>query len=156
MQRETFEIQRQQVELMKRMSLPTPKPPVFSGNILAYPKWMLAFDALIDGEAVNPAHKLYYLGEYTIGQAQKIIDGLLGLQSDDSYKRAEQTFQERYGDSYNIYQAYNEMLMSWPVCSKASELHEFSDFLVTVQETMKTVKHLKDFDTFSAIQDLVV
>ena len=87
MQRDTFEIQRQQVELMKRMSLPTPKPPVFSGNIFAYPKWMLAFDALIDGEAVNPAHKLYYLGEYTSGQAQKMIDGLLGLQSDDAYKR---------------------------------------------------------------------
>ena len=77
MQRETFEIQRQQVELMKKMCLPTPKPPVFSGNILAYPKWMLAFDALIDDEAVNPAHKLYYLGEYTSGQAQKMIDGLL-------------------------------------------------------------------------------
>jgi hypothetical protein len=77
MQRETFEIQRQQVELMKKMCLPTSKPPVFSGNILAYPKWMLAFDALIDDEAVNPAHKLYYLGEYTSGQAQKMIDGLL-------------------------------------------------------------------------------
>ncbi|CAB3990870.1 Hypothetical predicted protein [Paramuricea clavata] len=149
-QRETFEIQRQQVELMKMMSLPTPKPPVFSGNILAYPKWTLAFDALIDGEAVNPAHKLYYLGEYTSGQAQKMIDGLLGLQSDDAYKRARQILQERFGDPYKIYQAYNERLKSWPVCSKASELQEFSDFLVTVQETMKTVKHLKDFDTFSA------
>jgi hypothetical protein len=156
MQRETFEIQRQQVELMKKMCLPTPKSPVFSGNILAYPKWMLAFDALIDGEAVNPAHKLYYLGEYTSGQAQKMIDGLLGLQSDDAYKRARQILQERFGDPYKIYQAYNERLKSWPVCSKASELQEFSDFLVTVQETMKTVKHLKDFDTFSAIQDLVV
>ena len=154
MQRETFEIQRQQVELMKKMCLPT--PPVFSGNILAYPKWMLAFDALIDDEAVNPAHKLYYLGEYTSGQAQKMIDGLLGLQSDDAYKRARQILQERFGDPYKIYQAYNERLKSWPVCSKASELQEFSDFLVTVQETMKTVKHLKDFDTFSAIQDLVV
>jgi hypothetical protein len=38
---------------------------------------MLAFGGLIDDEAVNPAHKLYYLGEYTSGQAQKIIDGLL-------------------------------------------------------------------------------
>ncbi|CAB4024591.1 Hypothetical predicted protein [Paramuricea clavata] len=115
---------------MKMMSLPTPKPPVFSGNILAYPKWTLAFDALIDGEAVNPAHKLYYLGEYTSGQAQKMIDGLLGLQSDDAYKRARQILQERFGDPYKIYQAYNERLKSWPVCSKASELQEFSDFLL--------------------------
>ncbi|CAB4036417.1 Hypothetical predicted protein, partial [Paramuricea clavata] len=85
-----------------------------------------------------------------------MIDGLLGLQSDDAHKRARQILQERFGDPYKINQAYNERLKSWPVCSKASELQEFNDFLATVKETMKTVKHLKDFDTFSAIQDLVV
>ncbi|CAB3993169.1 Hypothetical predicted protein [Paramuricea clavata] len=114
---------------MKRMFLPTPEPPVFSGNILTYPKWMLGFDALIDGEAVNPSHKLYYLGEYTSEQTQERIYGLLGLQTDDEYKRL-----GRY--SKNVL--------------------EFSYFLVKGQETKKTVKHLKDFDTFSAIQDLVV
>jgi hypothetical protein len=68
------DIQRQQIELMKRMSLPAPKPPVFSGNILEFPKWVSAFDALIEEEAVKPGHKLYYLGEYTSGSAQKMIN----------------------------------------------------------------------------------
>ena len=35
-QEDRTEIQRQQVELMKKMPLPIPKPPVFSGNILPY------------------------------------------------------------------------------------------------------------------------
>ena len=78
-QRDGVEIQRQQIELMKRMSLPTPKPPVVSGNILEFPKWVSAFDALIEEEAAKPGHKLYYLGEYTSGMAQKMINGLLGL-----------------------------------------------------------------------------
>ena len=154
-QRDTIEIQRQQVELMKRMTLPMPKPPVFNGDILAYPKWVLAFDALIDSEAVNPAHKLYYLGQYTGGKAQKMINGLLGLQSEDAYNRARTVLQERFGDPFKIYEAYNEKLKVWPVCSKGHELQEFSDFLVTVQETMKTVKYLEDFNTFAAIQELV-
>ncbi len=117
-QKDTIEIQRQQVELMRKMSLPTPKPPIFSGNILAYPKWASAFDSLIDNEAVNPGHKLYYLGEYTSGQAQKMINGLLGLQTEGAYKRARLILQERFGDPFKIYEAYSEKLKSWPVCNK--------------------------------------
>ena len=37
-QQENTEIQRQQLQLLKKMTLPIPKPPVFSGNILEYPK----------------------------------------------------------------------------------------------------------------------
>ncbi|CAB3983333.1 RNA-directed DNA polymerase from transposon X-element, partial [Paramuricea clavata] len=154
-QRDGVEIQRQQIELMKRMSLPAPKPPVFSGNIIEFPKWVSAFDALIEEEAVKPGHKLYYLGEYTSGSAQKMINGLLGLQTEDAYKRARKILQDRFGDPYKIYEAYHERLKSWPICSKGAELQELSDFLVSTQETMKTVKYLREFDTFSAIQELV-
>ncbi len=154
-QRDGVEIQRQQIELMKRMSLPTPKPPVFSGNILEFPKWVSAFDALIEEEAAKPGHKLYYLGEYTSGTAQKMINGLLGLQTEDAYKRARRILQDRFGDPYKIYEAYHKRLKSWPICSKGAELQELSDFLVSTQETMKTVKYLREFDTFSAIQELV-
>jgi hypothetical protein len=145
---DTIEIQRQQVALMKKMSLPIPKPPVFSGNILSYPKWVAAFDALIDSEAVNPGHKLYYLGEYTSGQAQKMINGLLGLQTEDAYKRARQILKERFGDPFRIYEAYCERLKSWPACNKGSELQKFSDFVVSLHETMKTEKTLTPFLRF--------
>lgn len=37
--KDSIEIQRQQEELMKRMTSPTPKSPEFNGDILAYPKW---------------------------------------------------------------------------------------------------------------------
>ena len=121
-QRDGVEIQRQQIELMKRMSLPAPKPPVFSGNILEFPKWVSALDALIEEEAVKPGHKLYYLGEYTSGSAQKMINGLLGLQTEDAYMRARKILQDRFGDPYKIYEAYHERLKSWPICSKGAEL----------------------------------
>jgi hypothetical protein len=45
-QEENAEIQKTQVELLRRMTVPVPKPPVFEGNILEYPKWENAFDAL--------------------------------------------------------------------------------------------------------------
>lgn len=70
------------------MTVPVPKPPVFDGNILEYPKWENAFDALIEDQVVLPNYKLYYLGEYTSGAAQKTISGLLGLRTEDAYKTA--------------------------------------------------------------------
>ena len=68
-QEENAEIQKTQVELLRRMTVPVPKPPVFDGNILEYPKWENAFDALIEDQVVSPNYKLYYLGEYTRGAA---------------------------------------------------------------------------------------
>ena len=62
-QRENAEIQRQQVQLLKRLTLLVPKPPVFEGDILEYPKWKSVFDALIGEGTIEPSYKLYYLGE---------------------------------------------------------------------------------------------
>jgi hypothetical protein len=56
---------------------------------------------------------------------------LLGIQSEDAYKRARQILREHFGDPFKIDEAYNEKLKSWPVCSKGSELQESSDVLVT-------------------------
>lgn len=153
-QRENSEIQRQQLQLLKKMTLPIPKPPVFSGNILEYPKWSSAFDALIEENAVKPSHKLYYLGEYTAGKARTMISGLLGLQTEDAYRRAKKILKDRFGDPFKVYETYRQKLRAWPVCSTANELQEFSDFLVMTEETTKTVKYLKEFDNFSAIREL--
>lgn len=154
LQQENTEIQRQQLQLLKKMTLPIPKPPVFNGNILEYPKWSSAFDALIEEDAVKPSHKLYYLGEYTTGKAQAMINGLLGLQTEDAYSRARNILKDRFGDPFKVYEAYRQKLWAWPVCSTATQLQEFSDFLVMTEETMKTVKYLKEFDNFSAIRQL--
>ena len=153
-QRENTEIQKKQMELLQKMTLPVPKPPVFDGNTLDFPTWESAFDALIDEDGVNPRHQLYYLGEYTSGTAKAMISGLLGLRTKDAYKRARKILKERFGDPFRIYEAYREKLKNWPVCTTSSDLQNYSDFLVMTQETMKTVRYLKEFDSFSAIREL--
>ena len=87
-QEEDAKIQKTQVELLRRMTVPVPKPPVFDGNILEYPKWANAFDALIEDQVVLPNYKLYYVGEHSSGAAQKTISGLLGLRTEDAYKES--------------------------------------------------------------------
>ena len=146
--------QQMQVEILRRMALPIPKPPIFSSNILDYPKWEIAFDVLIDEEAVNLSHKLYYLGEYTSGPVAKMISGLLGLRTDDAYKRARKILKECYGEAFKIYEAYREKLLSWPVCHTKEELQEYVDFLVMTKETMRTFKYLNELDSFLAMREI--
>ena len=101
---------------------------------------------------MNPSHKLYYLGEYTT----KMISGLLGLRTDDAYKRARKILKERYGEAFKIYEAYREKLLSWPVCHTKEELQEYVHFLVMTKETMRTVKYLNELDSFSAMREIAV
>ena len=153
-QQENVEIQKKQVELLRKLTLPVHKPPIFEGDILDYPKWESAFNALIEEEAIKPSHKLYYLGEYTSGSAAKMISGLLGLRTEDAYRRARKVLKERFGEPFKIYEAYRERLKTWPICVTSTDLQEYSDFLVMTQETMKTVKYLNEFSTFSAVREL--
>lgn len=152
-QRESTEIQRQQVHLLKRLMLPAPKPPIFQGDILEYPKWESAFDALIEEDG-DPSRKLYYLGQYTGGVAQRTINGLLGLRTEDAYARARNMLKERYGNPYRIYEEYRKKLFNWPTCKTGMELQELSDFLVMTQETMKTVGYLKELNSLLFIRQL--
>ena len=153
-QEENAEIQKTQVELLRRMTVPVPKPPVFDGNILEYPKWENAFDALIEDQVVRPNYKLYYLGEYKCGAAQKTISGLLGWRTKDAYKRARKTLKERFGDPFRIYEAYRDKLRNWTPCVTSADLQEFSDFLIMTRETMKSVKYLKELKSYSTIREL--
>jgi len=116
------------------------KAPVFSGKIMENPKRSNAFDALIEEDAVKPSHKLYYLGEHTARRAQTMISGLLGLQTETAYHRARKILKERFGDPFKVYKVYRRKLKGWSVCSAATELQDFSNFLVMTEETMKTVK----------------
>lgn len=153
-QEENAKIQKTQVELLQRMTVHVPKPPVFDGNILEYPKRENAFDALIEDQVALPNYKLYYLGEYTSGAAQKTISGLLGLRTEDAYKRARKILKERFGDPSRIYEAYRDKLRNWPPCVTSAELQEFSDFLIMTQETMKSVKYLKELESYFTIREL--
>ena len=83
-----------------------------------------------------------------------MISGLLGLQGSDAYGRARKILDDRFGNSFKIYEAYKEKLKAWPICNTSSDLQEFSDFLVMTQETMKTVRYLREFDSFSTIREL--
>ena len=76
------------------------------------------------------------------------------MRTEDAYKRARKTLKERFGDPFRIYEAYRDKLRNWSPCVASAELQEFSDFLVMTQETMKSVKYLKELESYSTIREL--
>ena len=54
----------------QRMSLPPARqPPVFSGNHFDYVAFICAFESLIECRVIDPNQGLYYLSQFTSGDA---------------------------------------------------------------------------------------
>lgn len=153
-QEENADIQKLQVELLWRMTVSVPKPPVFNGNILEYLKWQNAFNTLIEDQVVSPNYKLYYLGEYTRNCA-KIYHWPTRAADRGCLQESEKTLKEHFRDPFRIYEAYRDRLRNWLPCASITELLEFSGFLVMMQETMKSVKYLKELKSYSTIREFV-
>lgn len=95
----------------QRMSLlPGQQPPVFSGNHFDYAAFTSAFESLIEFRVSDPKQRLYYLSQFTSGDAKESIQGLITLDSPDSYDEARKVLKERFGHPYRIAQAYKDKL----------------------------------------------
>ena len=85
--------------------LPVHRPPVFSGNYFDYAAFINAFESLIESRVTYPKQRLYYLNQYTAGDAKESIKGLITLDSTDSYEKARKVLKERFGHPYRVAQA---------------------------------------------------
>ena len=85
--------------------LPVQRPPVFSGNYFDYATFINAFESLIECRVTDPKQRLYYLNQYTAGDAKESIKGLITLDSTDSYEKARKVLKERCRHPYRVAQA---------------------------------------------------
>ena len=116
--KEFIKIQRQQTELTKMIaaqqlknSLPSHKPPIFSGDVMEYPALITAFDTLVESKVKDPTELLYYLEQYTTGKAKEVIKGCFQRKSESSYTEARALLKKHFGDSFKIANAYHHQIV---------------------------------------------
>ena len=65
-------------ELIEAIKAPAIKPPIFTGDLIDYPRWKKAFNAFL-GQHVHPSasDKPYYLDQYTSGQVGEVIQSYI-------------------------------------------------------------------------------
>ena len=129
--------------------LPAQQPPVFSGNHFDYAAFISAFESLIECRVSDPKQRLYYLSQYTSGDAKESIQGLITLDSLDSYDKARKVLKERFGHPYRVAQAYKDKLNAWPPIREGDGMHfqQFADFLVICEQAMKTLKYMEGLNS---------
>ena len=101
-QSKLLEVVKLLAENQNQSRLPLPEPGIFHGDLLQYSLWEKAFETLIEGRAIRPSERLHFLGKYVKGEAKKVVESFLLLDSEDAYERAKQMLKKRFGNCNNL------------------------------------------------------
>lgn len=137
--------------------LPPAKPMVFTGDPLEYPQWKSSFDLLIEDKDLSAAQKFSYLRSYLSGKALKCIQGYVMFNTDDAYTEARKSLEERFGDPFEIADAFRDKLESWPRIgdSESEALREYADFLRQCNLAMGKIPELDKLNDGRELKHLV-
>ena len=129
--------------------LPKQQPQVFSGNYFDYPNFVSSFDCLIESRVNDPKQRLNYLNQFTSGDANEVIKGLVNLNSPEAYAKARNLLKERFEHPYRVAQVYKEKLKNWAPIKDTDGvgLQRLSDFLLQSEEAMKTIKYMEGLNS---------
>ncbi|XP_064619532.1 uncharacterized protein LOC135482979 [Lineus longissimus] len=133
---------------MSLSRLPPPEPPVFSGDPLLYAGWLAAFKTLIEGKGIPPRERMHYLRRYLAGPAKEAVEGYFLISSDSAFDEAKAVLEQRYGNPFNVAEAFRNKLEGWPkVHPKDSQaLRKFSDSLRQCEAAKKSIGSLRVLD----------
>ena len=96
--------------------------------------WVKVFEALIEGRAINPAERLYFLRKYVSGEAKEVMNGFMLLYGDDAYLKAKEMQAKRFGDPFTsaVATAFRKRLDEWKQIAPGdgTGLRKYVDFLV--------------------------
>ena len=128
--------------------IPDVKIEPFGRNVVEFPAWEIAFNALIESQLTSIELKINLLSQHLCGEAKSLVLGLLSNHIESSYQAARNRLKQRYGNPTIIRQAFFDKLHEWPPIKshQAEELLKFSDLLVQISEIKKNVSGLGILD----------
>ena len=125
-----------------------PNPDVFSGHPEAYPMWKASFNTLIGKHEIGHDEKMFYLKQYTSGEARSAIESLFLCPSKESYEAALKILEDRFGNASLVSAAFRNKLESWPKINErdGKGLQKFSDYLSQICVVKNSYNSLKILD----------
>ena len=154
----------QQNEILKgfslqqqKASLPSPRVPLFDGNPLEYHNFIRAFENIIETKVISNSERLYYLEQFTTGQARELVKSCHHMTAERSYQEARALLKRNYGNEYRIAAAYMEKVLKWPDIKPEDNqnLHRFSILLVCCKNVMDGNEFMTKFDNPENINKIV-
>ena len=123
---------------------PVPQPDIFSGKPESYPMWKASFKTLVGKHDIDFDEKMFYLKQYTAGEARSAIEALFLCPGKESYEAALEILESRFGNTSMVASAYRKRLETWPKIADrdGKGLQKFSDYLRQICVAKKTYKSL--------------
>ena len=141
--------QRMQYEQNAAMALVSKHPSKFDGkDILEYESWAHSYDTLVEKPFSSPQDRLFYLGQYTDGDAKQSIKSYLVEATESAYREARRVLKERYGDPFRAAMERKNRLLAWPKVASydAVAMRKFADFVNQSFNAMSTNSYLTTLD----------
>ena len=128
--------------------LPKRDVPVFQGDPLEFRSFIRAFIHAIDSRAESNADKLYFLEQYTRGEARDLVRSCQHMPDHRGYAKALRLLQEKYGNELKVATALIEKASKWPQIKSedAKALNAFSVFLVSCRNVMEDIDYMEEMD----------
>ncbi|XP_038073046.1 uncharacterized protein LOC119741366 [Patiria miniata] len=123
-----------------RSSLPQRQIQPFSGNPLDYHAFVRAFEHTIESKNNNDKDKLYFLEQYTRGEAIAIVKSCMyGEESADALAKAKLLLKKKFGDKHRIIDNMVAKAVGWPDIKPEDkdELHRYSVFITELYNLAK-------------------
>lgn len=143
------------LEQQLRATLPQRSITPFSGDALEYISFIRAFEYTIDSKTSNEKDRLYYLEQYTVNDANKLVKSCMHME--DGYSKAKALLKKKFGNRHKVAEAFVKKTISWPDI-KAEDtrgLSSFSLFLIECRNTLTDLDYSAELDHSANIKATV-
>lgn len=137
--------------------LPQRDIPIFTGNLMEYRTFVRAFEHAIDTKTESSRDKLYYLEQYTGGEAKDLVRSCVHMEPNKSYKKAWDLLHKEFGDELKIASAYIDKMLNWSLIKTedGKALKTYALFLIGCRNVMEDLEYMDEMDNPTNIRVVI-
>lgn len=126
--------------IVRHLRKPVVEIKKFAGNILQYKKFIRQFSTIVlsNTEEGDYDEKMFYLEQYTSGDAHRIVQAYSYLDSEAAFTSAWKDLERKYGNKEEVASAFVRKALEWPAIKPDNPkgLEEFATFLAECQNAV--------------------
>jgi hypothetical protein len=144
-------------EQNQRNLLPPLALSIFTNDPADYITFMSSFESQIESKVQSSEISLRYLEQFLRGEAKELIKGCQFKDPQLGYPEAKKLLKDKYGDPYQISNAYIKKITEWPVITVGNDqdLEHLSTFITQCVSAMESIAYLHILDHPHNLQNLL-
>ncbi len=137
--------------------LPKREVPVFDGDPLSYQSFIHAFKYLIEDKTNSHQDRIYFLEQFTAGQARDLVRSCLHMDPRRGYTEAQQLLKKHFGNEMKIANAYVEKALNWTAIKvdDGRSLHAYALYLRECGNVMQDLEYMDELNVASNLKLIV-